>query len=910
MNNRTGVSALLLRINSDLTGGQQFLKASTAITLSMKDAEKQANSLGISLERLQEMANARIEPSAIQGGLLGRLQNGQAVADGFLRDLEKIQSAEQSRISANERLTEQLKKQSDYLKDQEQSTQRQSRGIRDIGMQRIPEPSLSDFGVQGGGRSVPGTLNTVRDTLIAAPGIGYQNPAVVALRGISTLADKTGASFGQLGTALGIAGVAVVGVALAMDGYNRGLQEQKKALEAALAAQQRYYQLIGQLTQEQADEQIAELQRQRPALEQRVAENRAAVEQFFAELSTSVQEVNGIKITLGDPIARAVFAVDERAKGLQQALDDSQQELSESINLETRLTQGRASGAFAANDMRAAEEELAKQRTEYAQYFSGLIKNDTDEQLRQVALRQEIDKMTTEQREQARQQAERDLLLVNARLSQGELLGNLTIEAGAQLSNQQGLLLERISFLSEITETFADIQDRATKAREAEMQAIEDELALIQKDIDYNVELSEQVRTSTVEQVADRLAGLEDERHAIVNVLGSLKELAPTSKEAADQLAAAQARLLEIGKEYQDQIVGVLPAAIARAEAQRFTEEGKARQASAAKIREIEQQRTEKEAEAVEKRESDIAKLRTKSAKDLGEALAKIQEDSDERIAKLSAEGKRTIQRAIADGDQAAAIEALEDLEYNIQQEEQQAAKAEIEKRKEIDKRLEEQLQVVEERYREQVDAARNAAEKAKRVEAQRLREELDEKAAAYREQLALLEAFRIQSTATYGQFVDGMNAHTARLMLPASGGAYPSQVTTISHGTNDRYADTSRFPSVTSILEDQARRNGTMNSTVARQIRGAGGFDEGGYNTRSGFFYSGVPEYHIPIADVNRFSSNMGSQDTYNININGSKLDEQALKRAVAVGIQEAKAGIIKETADGMARIQRQRRG
>src|SRR5690606_1020307 len=66
----------------------------------------------------------------------------------------------------------------------------------------------------------------------------------------------------------------------------------------------------------------------------------------------------------------------------------------------------------------------------------------------------------------------------------------------------------------------------------------------------------------------------------------------------------------------------------------------------------------------------------------------------------------RDIVALAARGDAAAARRRLEDQEFDIQQREQKAARADIDARKDIDKRLREQLEVIKERYDEQVAAA------------------------------------------------------------------------------------------------------------------------------------------------------------------------------------------------------------
>ena len=110
------------------------------------------------------------------------------------------------------------------------------------------------------------------------------------------------------------------------------------------------------------------------------------------------------------------------------------------------LTEVINNGSTAANDLKEAEQQLAQQREEYASFYAGIVKIQTDADLRQLNLRIAIDKMTEAQREEKIAQDQRELDLINLRLQQNTRYNDLTIEAEAELREQQFLLVEAIAF--------------------------------------------------------------------------------------------------------------------------------------------------------------------------------------------------------------------------------------------------------------------------------------------------------------------------------------------------------------------------------------------------------------------------------------------------------------------------------
>ena len=209
----------------------------------------------------------------------------------------------------------------------------------------------------GGGASPANRLNTLREAAIALPGVGYQSPLVIGIRAAQVAADKTGASMGELAVAGGLVGVAIGAVTIAMTAFNQSIDASKKRLEAAIGAQDAYYEAVGKLTSGEARQQLTDLQAQQPALQAKAAEATNALNSAFAQASSQ----------FGDAGARALFAT-----GAFSSLYDAQTKASQAAQTNadtiTRLSQGLASGAFAAADMAAAVDVVSKAQLEAAQF--------------------------------------------------------------------------------------------------------------------------------------------------------------------------------------------------------------------------------------------------------------------------------------------------------------------------------------------------------------------------------------------------------------------------------------------------------------------------------------------------------------------------------------------------------------
>lgn len=142
------------------------------------------------------------------------------------------------------------------------------------------------------------------------------------------------------------------------------------------------------------------------------------------------------------------------------------------------------------------------------------------------------------------------------------------------------------------------------------------------------------------------------------------------------------------------------------------------------KIAQIDDERESRRSEAVDKRDKDIDRLRRENARDLGRQLADIERNSNRRIAEIKEQGTRRLEDLIAKGDQAAAIQALGDMQFQIEQEKKKRGEAEDDRKRQAQDALDDQFERVEAAYQEQLEAADKAHQRSIAQENARWRKE------------------------------------------------------------------------------------------------------------------------------------------------------------------------------------------
>lgn len=699
-------------------------------------------------------ANARAITSEYDA-ILGKLGAGASanltLLEQKLRDRERL---EDESLRTNQNITAELRKQVNYVNQRLANAERfRETGVTADLRNSILSGATGASSIGRRGSPVTGALTAVREGLISLPNVGYQNPAVVALRGLIPLADKTGASFGQLGATLGIAGAAVIGVAIAFDRFNQQLEGSKRLLTGALAAQDNYYRALGELTSTQAADQVAELQRLRPILEQEANELRSQLESAFTQASQT---------PLGDVGARALF--NQLPTGaLKEELDKAEAALQENIQTEARLTQGREAGVFAANDAEAAEAELAKQRREQANLVLQELASGTSDLVQRAQIqaraqtltadgrRQEIEALSLQITALSASKAEYDRVVASTQ--RGTEIYKIYNDASTELGEQIASLTNEQQALIDSSITYADVQAQLRGQIQSQLAVIKDSVAAQQQ-------LFAQIRTATVEQSAERLSAIQEEQAALERVLPELRRLAPESEDAAQALAEAQARLGQLSDEFSLTVIRVIPAALRRAQTELNADLAKLSTESNTKLEAIAEQQREKEADALEKR----SKAFEASEEKRGKALNDLAEKQAEQRQRIERKSNAEITNAIFARDALAAYLAMQERAEQLAD-----LKADRESRqKEINAQYKDERAQAQQNYQDALKQAQDAANKARVQEAQRLRQEYDQRQNAYNTQLALLNQFNLDATAQIRAFKDSANAELALLKVPS----------------------------------------------------------------------------------------------------------------------------------------------
>lgn len=236
-------------------------------------------------------------------------------------------------------------------------------------------------------------LARLRQSAINLPTVGFGSPLVLALGAAEAAAQALNLNLKQMGVLGGVAAGAIAVVAVELIKFNKGLNDSKKALENALTAQDRYYQALGRLSAQSAQDQIADYQRTNNALMRQIEETRAAAEAAFSGAQQAFT-VDGRQVTAGgDFLARVATAASGNQLNLQ--LEELNKQYQANENTVARLTQGLEAGSFAAELMTEKEQQLADARRQASQQVIDFVKSDL---VAQGQLRARANEMTAEQR--------------------------------------------------------------------------------------------------------------------------------------------------------------------------------------------------------------------------------------------------------------------------------------------------------------------------------------------------------------------------------------------------------------------------------------------------------------------------------------------------------------------------------
>lgn len=675
--------------------------------------------------------------------------------------------------------------------------------------------------------------------LRALPAIGPSEPIARISQSVGAGLAKTSASLASVGAAAGIAGVALAAVAVAFVKFNEGLEQNKRRLDAALAAQQNYYDAVQNLTSDQAREQIATLERTNEIIAAQIEETQRVMDDMFAAFVAE----------FGDAAAR-LFDNQSGVAQFRERLEDLQKQYNTNADTITRYTGGLETNAFAANDAEAAERALTAARVAGARAAGERARGDSAENREFIQLTQEQaqERVASLRAEGEDIRAGMAALIAPFGTTLDEFRANMDafIADGASLNEAARQALEIFGVPPEVIDAFNDYRAQLggteddlyrliskyiplIEAREREEQAIAAIIAGIDQRIAGEIETSRLLREGTTEQIDSRVTALNDERAAILANLPALKAQAQLSDAGRDALLQYQARLSEVNDELR-RLEGVRPDVAIRQFRASATELARSLSDDVAKIR------TDRDAKIADIR-ADLAAKELEAERTRAEALTEARdkaqaerEDQEvqhqDNLRRIISRANSTIANAVANRDALAAFMAQQQRDEELEEEQ----KANAKRVKEIQKREGEQLKVIEKRYSDQLRTAQQAAQRAISLEVQKAQAEIALRGQAYNAELqqlqsALFAQYGLQNqfwTATYNlaartvASISGIQVQAARTTQLANlytqpnvkkyaSGGYPSVGQTVLVGENG--PELARFMSPARVYSNEQSR-------------------------------------------------------------------------------------------------------
>lgn len=444
-----------------------------------------------------------------------------AIETGNWRDGLRLASQQLSAIGASQ---QEVKRVSDQIAGAAQETNLLLERYRQVKAEIASTPNVNLPGA-GGGRTAGETISGIGRSIFNAPAVGPSTPIARVLQSAGPAIDKLGLSLGQVGALAGVAGVGVVAVALALEHFNKSIEGVKRNLDSAIEAQNIYFRALQDLTSWEAGDQLAERERDQRRLQQQIEETQGAIDSAW----------NQMVVQFGDAGARALEAGGlTPLTALREQLTELQAEAGVNEHAIVRLTQGMAENAFAANDLRWAMEESAKeslaiiqQRMTQEQELASLTRTASSEQVRDRLAMIEAERATIQR---ALPEVQFLQQYSAAAVEQTRELNDTL----AELEEEEQALLTSVLPLVEAREREAAAAEALTAQTDAYFEALEAEgkarQALVEAQADINAEL-------------ERFAAKQDDIAAT---------LAEAEGKARD--AASQARQTAEGKARDDEV--------------------------------------------------------------------------------------------------------------------------------------------------------------------------------------------------------------------------------------------------------------------------------------------------------------------------------------------------------------------
>lgn len=322
------------------------------------------------------------------------------------------------------------------------ATELQSLGATDAQINQVAN-SIANLQTQAQKSGLESALFNVRQGLIALPGVGFQSPVTVGVRGAELAVSQLGLGVGALG-ALGLAAAATVVVFNALTAETERVQQATKARLDV---------------EKQVRESVIEATRQEALLQRERASQQLSFEQ--AEL--------------------------DRLKNVRVDLTPVEAILAATSQTVFYLTQG--AGELRAYNEQMSEQELAVVAAQSAlDAWNGLIGENatlTSDIVDNANRQLELDRLTSDERQRRMEQDERDVAILSALADQagvGSAAYNL-------LHIQIDALIKDITDLSNVSVSYADILAAEEQQRKNAEQTLKDLNEAMQREAEARQDL-------------------------------------------------------------------------------------------------------------------------------------------------------------------------------------------------------------------------------------------------------------------------------------------------------------------------------------------------------------------------------------------------------------------------------------
>lgn len=449
------VAETVLRYKVDTASIAQVAQSNQAVAGSFASIEQAAKALNLSTEQVAQL-NAQL-------GVTTTAQTQELTKQTYLAD----RLAQSAQVRANA--------EAGTLATLRAEAFAQSSGLNIAGIQR--------------------NLFNLRQAAIALPGVGYQSPLTVGIRGAELLA---GLGPGGLAAA---GGIAAVGGALLI--LSKNAEETRKALKEAAVA-------FFDVTEAAATQTRADLEERRTSLLALLATQQANADAANAAVDARRRQVGAYADIpfLGELFEPTLAGLRDIATEANDRLSKTQQDVN-ALNIQLAGT------GDTAGDTAARFEELQKQLEKNAET---LAERQTAIQLSGLQNQVDAQRMTREEREKEIAALSEYLVVAQQYID----TTNLTEDAHRQISVAMDDARARMNEMTDVTYSFADAAERyARKVEQLQEQfdlygaAIEEEGRISEKIVEIEKELAD-ARADASEKLAELALKNEDRRLEIL----------------------------------------------------------------------------------------------------------------------------------------------------------------------------------------------------------------------------------------------------------------------------------------------------------------------------------------------------------------------------------------------------------